>query len=83
MRTASFLGFFTFGRRSGGRRGPPHAQNFCSISMGKSVYPIILCGVSIETTPLTRTNAVVLKVFVSIPVGSIPNGTTLTDRKAN
>ena len=50
MRTASFLGFFTFGRRSRGHRGPPHAQNFCSISMGKSMYPIILCGVSSETT---------------------------------
>ena len=54
MRTASVLGFFTFGRRSRGRRGPPHAQNYSSISMGKSMYPIILCGVSLETTPLIR-----------------------------
>ena len=58
MRTASFLGFFTFGHRSRGRRGPPHSQNYSSISMGKSMYPIILCGVSLETTPLTRTNDV-------------------------
>ena len=58
IRTASFLGFFTFGRRSRGRRGRPHAQNYSSISMGKSMYPIIPCGVSLETMPLTRANDV-------------------------
>ena len=58
MRTASVLGFFPFGRRSRGRRDPPHAHNYSSISMGESMYPIILRGVSLETTRLTRTNDV-------------------------
>ena len=52
------FGLFPFGRRSRGHRGLPHAQNYSSISMGKSMYPIILRGVSLETTPLTRTSDV-------------------------
>ena len=51
-----FWAFFLFGRRGRGRRGLPHAQNYSSISTGKSTYPIIRRGVSLETTPLTRAN---------------------------
>ena len=52
------FGLFPFGRRSRGHRGRPQEQNYSSISMGKSMYPIIPCGVSLETTPLPRANHV-------------------------